>query len=273
MSSSIHIFIVISLVLLVVLLSMTLSMGGFGFTIPPDDVRALARIYLNTTFNLDEKYRYISAMSPEAVTAIVWDYRGLDTLFETSVMFIAIVGALAISRGASEKLLKSSPPKQGMSLIAKTITRITIAMILAVAASIALHGHLTPGGGFQGGATIAVVPMLLIIIFSLYLFSKMMTVYKAVTLRSIGLIGIASSTFIVLIIALLYGGSAYIFQNQPKIYSYYGLPSYIEPIVLGGTLLLFNIFEAFAVAFGFAALLILFTFPEDIMKNIIIGDE
>jgi multicomponent Na+:H+ antiporter subunit B len=273
MARIIHIFIVVSLVLLVAILSMALSMGGFGFAMPPSDVRTLARIFLNTTFNLDDKYRYISAMSPEAVTAIVWDYRGLDTLFETSVMFIAIVGALAISRGAGEKLLKTSVSKQGMSLITKTITRITIVMILAVAASIALHGHLTPGGGFQGGATIAVVPMLLIVVFSLYLFSKMMTVYKAVTLRSIGLIGIALSTFIVLIIALLYGSSAYVFQNQPKIYSQYGLPSYIEPIVLGGTLLLFNTFEAFAVAFGFVALFILFTFPEDVMKNIIIGDE
>lgn len=273
MDARLHIFIIASLILIVIGLAMVLAMGGFGFSVPSTDVRSLAKIFLNTTFNLDVRYRYISAMSPEAVTAIVWDYRGLDTLFETSVMFIAIVGALTISRGVSEKLVKASPSKQGMSLITKTITRITIVMILAVAASIALHGHLTPGGGFQGGATIAVAPMLLIIIFSIYLFSKMVTVYKAVTLRSVGLIGIAITTFIVLLIALMHGGNAYIFQNQPKIYSQYGLPSYVEPIVLGGTLFLFNISEAFAVAFGFTALFILFILPEDVVKDIIRGEE
>ncbi|MCS7111701.1 MAG: sodium:proton antiporter [Ignisphaera sp.] len=274
MSSTLrNIVVIVTLTLMVVGLAVVLTVGGFGFSLPPHNVRALATIFLNTTLNLDANYRYVSAMSPEAVTAIVWDYRGLDTLFETSVMFIAIVGALAISRGATEKLLKTSPPVLGMSLITKTITRITIVMILAVGASIALHGHLTPGGGFQGGATIAVVPMLLIIIFSIYLFSKMITIYKAVTLRSVGLIGIALSSFIVLIIAALYGGSAYIFQNQPKLHSHYGLPSYAEPILLGGTLLFFNVFETLAVAFGFAALFILFTIPEDAVKSAIMGEE
>ncbi|MEM0500770.1 MAG: MnhB domain-containing protein [Ignisphaera sp.] len=273
MNRILHTIVMISLILMVIGLAMVLSTGGLGFTVPPSNIRSLATIFLNTTFNLDVRYRYISAMSPEAVTAIVWDYRGLDTLFETSVMFIAIVGALAISRGATEKLLKSFPSTQGMSLIVRTITRIAIVMILAVGGSIALHGHLTPGGGFQGGATIAVAPMLLIITFSIYLFSKMITVYKAVTLRSVGLIGIALSVFIVLFIALVQGGSAYIFQNQPKLYSYYGLPSYIEPIVLGGTLLLFNTFETLAVAFGFAALFILFMLPEDAVRNAIMGEE
>ncbi len=274
MGNTLQVVIIISLTLMVIGLAMVLAMGGFGFTVPPSSVRSLATIFLNTTFNLDTKYRYVSAMSPEAVTAIVWDYRGLDTLFETSVMFIAIVGALAISRGASEKLLKGfSKTRGGMSLIVKTITRIIIVMIASVGLSITLHGHLTPGGGFQGGATIAVAPMLLIITFSIYLFSKMITVSKAVTLRSIGLIGIALSAFIVLIIAILHGDLAYIFQNQPKLYSHYGLPSYAEVMVLGGTLLLFNTFETLAVAFGFTALFILFILPEEVVKDIIKGEE
>jgi formate hydrogenlyase subunit 6/NADH:ubiquinone oxidoreductase subunit I len=39
-------------------------------------------------------------MSPKAVTAIVWDFRGLDTYFETSVLFIAIAGLIALFGGA-----------------------------------------------------------------------------------------------------------------------------------------------------------------------------
>ncbi|MDZ7725442.1 MAG: MnhB domain-containing protein [candidate division KSB1 bacterium] len=43
----------------------------------------------------------------------------------------------------------------GMTLIVKTVTRITVWMIILYGAYIILHGHLTPGGGFGGGVIIA----------------------------------------------------------------------------------------------------------------------
>lgn len=46
-------------------------------------------------------------------------------------------------------------PKTGMSLIVKTITRLTIGLILLFGIYIVLHGHLSPGGGFAGGVIIA----------------------------------------------------------------------------------------------------------------------
>ena len=45
--------------------------------------------------------------------------------------------------------------KNGMSVIVKTITRLTIGLILLYGVYILLHGHLTPGGGFAGGVIIA----------------------------------------------------------------------------------------------------------------------
>ena len=44
---------------------------------------------------------------------------------------------------------------QGMTVIVKTVTRITVWMILLYGFYIILHGHLTPGGGFAGGVMIA----------------------------------------------------------------------------------------------------------------------
>lgn len=44
---------------------------------------------------------------------------------------------------------------QGMSLIVKTVTRLTVGLILLFGIYIVLHGHLTPGGGFAGGVIIA----------------------------------------------------------------------------------------------------------------------
>jgi multicomponent Na+:H+ antiporter subunit B len=43
----------------------------------------------------------------------------------------------------------------GMTLIVKTVTRITVWMIFLYGFYIILHGHLTPGGGFGGGVILA----------------------------------------------------------------------------------------------------------------------
>ena len=44
---------------------------------------------------------------------------------------------------------------QGMSVIVKTITRLTVGLILLFGIYILLHGHVSPGGGFAGGVIIA----------------------------------------------------------------------------------------------------------------------
>jgi len=44
---------------------------------------------------------------------------------------------------------------QGMSLIVKTITRLTVGLILLYGIYIVSHGHVSPGGGFAGGVIIA----------------------------------------------------------------------------------------------------------------------
>lgn len=43
----------------------------------------------------------------------------------------------------------------GMTLIVKTVTRVSVWLIILYGIYIVLHGHLTPGGGFAGGVIIA----------------------------------------------------------------------------------------------------------------------
>jgi len=43
----------------------------------------------------------------------------------------------------------------GMTLIVKTITRLTVGLILLFGIYIVAHGHISPGGGFAGGVIIA----------------------------------------------------------------------------------------------------------------------
>lgn len=52
---------------------------------------------------------------------------------------------------------------KGMSVIVKTITRLTIGLILLYGIYILSHGHLSPGGGFAGGVIIALSFVLLML--------------------------------------------------------------------------------------------------------------
>ena len=56
-------------------------------------------------------------------------------------------------------------PRNGMSLIVKTITRLTVGLILLYGIYIVLHGHLSPGGGFAGVVIIALCFILLMLAF------------------------------------------------------------------------------------------------------------
>ncbi len=44
---------------------------------------------------------------------------------------------------------------KGMSVIVKTITRLTVGLIMLYGIYILSHGHVSPGGGFAGGVIIA----------------------------------------------------------------------------------------------------------------------
>lgn len=90
------------------------------------------------------------------VTAIIVTYRGLDTLGEVTVLFLtaAIVGlVLAHGKHGQARAQRGEPPPPGELLL--TGTRLLLPLILLFGAYVFTHGHLTPGGGFQGGAILA----------------------------------------------------------------------------------------------------------------------
>lgn len=90
------------------------------------------------------------------VTAIVVTYRGLDTLGEVTVLFLAasIVGLLLARHSrAAESAQGSMRPPVGELLT--TGARVLVPLILLLGAYVFVNGHLTPGGGFQGGSIVA----------------------------------------------------------------------------------------------------------------------
>ncbi|WP_297520840.1 Na(+)/H(+) antiporter subunit B [Thermococcus sp.] len=102
--------------------------------------------------------------SVNAVTAIVVNYRGFDTLGEVTVLFIASTGVGAL---LWRRKKKRTARTEG-SVVLTTGARLLVPFILLFGVYIFIHGHLTPGGGFPGGATIATAFLLLYMAFTQY---------------------------------------------------------------------------------------------------------
>lgn len=90
------------------------------------------------------------------VTAVVVAYRGLDTLGEVTILFAAAaVVSLLIHLNKNE----NKERKEGSELL-KTGNELLFPLIILFGTYVFVNGHLSPGGGFQGGAIIASAVML-----------------------------------------------------------------------------------------------------------------
>lgn len=87
------------------------------------------------------------------VTSVVVGYRAFDTLGEITILFVAALGLGAVvatgSRGKERREIEPA------SLVLLTGCRFLFPLMLLFGAYVFIHGHVTPGGGFQGGAIIA----------------------------------------------------------------------------------------------------------------------
>ena len=97
-------------------------------------------------------------------------------------------------------------PEQGMTLIVKTITRLTVGLIMLFGIYIVLHGHLSPGGGFAGGVIIALSFIHLVLAFGRDRALKIFSQSMASLFESLGAL-----LFIVIAVAGYIGG--YFFLN------------------------------------------------------------
>jgi multicomponent Na+:H+ antiporter subunit B len=116
------------------------------------------------------------------VTAIVVTYRGLDTLGEVTVLFLAstIIGMVLAQGGKPQRALQRKLPPSGELLT--TGSRLLVPLILLFGAYVFVNGHLTPGGGFQGGAILASATLLLLLTDPLKRFShKLISVVESIS--------------------------------------------------------------------------------------------
>ncbi len=108
--------------------------------------------------------------SPNMVTAVIVDYRAFDTMFETTVMFLAglsVVIILAnrpknkIPAPSSFKRLRQASGRPVYKTVNKDVMiSIIEPLILIYAMYVLFHGEISLGGGFQAGALIGMVYLL-----------------------------------------------------------------------------------------------------------------
>jgi len=89
--------------------------------------------------------------SASIVTAILLGYRGFDTLGELSILFAAATAAgLVLGHRRADD--RRDPPG---GLILRAGADLLFPLLVVVGLYVIAHGHLTPGGGFQGGVILA----------------------------------------------------------------------------------------------------------------------
>jgi multicomponent Na+:H+ antiporter subunit B len=92
-------------------------------------------------------------------TAINFDYRALDTLGEEFILFAAAVGiAVTVRFRRDEEARPAEEPGARAGETSETLRLLGLAVVgpvLILGLYVVAHGHLTPGGGFQGGVLLA----------------------------------------------------------------------------------------------------------------------
>jgi multicomponent Na+:H+ antiporter subunit B len=101
----------------------------------------------------------------DVVTSIVFDYRGFDTMGEEFILFAAVIGVALLLRPQREEqqaeASDESPARRAPhdSDAVRELNLGLVAPAVLYGIYIVIHGHLTPGGGFQGGVVLATAPL------------------------------------------------------------------------------------------------------------------
>lgn len=104
------------------------------------------------------------------VTGVILNYRGYDTMGEVTVIFTGLAAVLGIlgreRRGRNYAYPDRSPVRP--SVIVRTAVTFLAPFIILYSFYTILHGDVSPGGGFQGGAIIGASVIVFTTIFGLW---------------------------------------------------------------------------------------------------------
>lgn len=118
-----------------------LDMPAFGSTRHPYRDRSVAAAVQHGTANV--------------VSAVNFDQRGIDTFGEETIMLGSVVGVATLLRPGEHEHEQEEPNTGRVLDSTRLAAYLVLAVTLLVGLDVVVHGHVTPGGGFQGGVVLA----------------------------------------------------------------------------------------------------------------------
>ncbi|HEU5362537.1 MAG TPA: MnhB domain-containing protein [Gaiellaceae bacterium] len=172
-----------------------------------------------------------------AVTAVVFDYRGFDTMGEELILFSAASAVALLLREIRERDTVDvvdairSDAIRGLGVLVAAAT-------LLLALYVVSHGFVSPGGGFQGGVVISAAFLFVFLTGEYHAYARLMPTKFAEPLESFG-----AGAYVALGLIAFGFGLAFLENFLPL-----GVTGRLRS---GGSAALVNWASAFAVAGGF----------------------
>lgn len=117
------------------------GLPGFGGAVHPYRTRAVAAALRHVT--------------PNVVSSVNFDQRGLDTIGEEMILVGSILGAVTLLRPGRAESGRRVPRGGRVLPHTRLMGYALLPVTLALGLDVVAHGHITPGGGFQGGVILA----------------------------------------------------------------------------------------------------------------------
>jgi multicomponent Na+:H+ antiporter subunit B len=131
----------------------------------PGDGDAPAHTHVSARYTTDGARE---AGADNLVTGVLLNYRSLDTFGEAMVIFAALAAVMAVLGSAPTAPTRHPPPQAPagapVSPVVAYVIRFTAPFIALFGAFVILKGHVSPGGGFQGGVILGALLMLLSVV-------------------------------------------------------------------------------------------------------------
>lgn len=190
----------------------------------------------------------------DIVTIVNLDYRGFDTIGEELILFTAVAAVVVLLRRERTEVEGEPEDIEPARDEAVVVAGAAIgALALLFGFYLVTHGQLTPGGGFQGGASIA---------------SGLVLVYLAAGYRPLARLlpewlleaaeGSGAGTFIAIGLASLPAGAAFLQDVLPR--------GEVGSVDSAGTVTPIYVAIGVAVAAGFALILLEILTQEEVIR-------
>ncbi len=194
----------------------------------------------------------------EMVGTVTFDYRGFDTLGEEFIFFAAVVGGALLMRQQKDEEYEQVPDMlEGRSVPppsdAVRVFAVSLAGALVVfGLYVVTHGHLTPGGGFQGGTILASTPLMLYLASDLEMYNRLTPKFLTEGAEAAGAAG-----FALIAISALFFGAALLTNIVPL--------GKTGNLFSAGTVPIINLSTGLEIAGGFV--LVFTVFLEDLLQR------